>query len=140
MQTESALEAPRTSSARGPSGLRRLSLAMLATGKLAEDFKGIGEGQGGTTRPGQVLAAFKAAAPFLGFCPRIIHAIDWLFSFTQPQDWGEGSRPIVWPSAALQREALGLGVTQVKALNRQLVELGLVTMRGSPDRTGTDSR
>ena len=97
MQTESALGAHRISTARGPNGLRRLSLAMLATGKLAEDFKGTTEGQG-ATRPGQVLAAFKGAAPHLGLSPRVVHAIDWLFSFTQPQDWHEGSRPVVWPS------------------------------------------
>ena len=59
-------------------------------------------------RPGQVLAAFKAAAPHLGLSPRVVHAVDWLFTFTQPQDWCEGSRPIVWPSAALQRDTLGL--------------------------------
>ena len=69
MQKESALEAQRRSSARGPNGLRRLSLAMLATGKIAEEFKGTTEGQG-ATRPGQVLAAFKAAAPHLGLSPR----------------------------------------------------------------------
>jgi replication initiation protein RepC len=132
MQKESAPEAHKISSARGPSGLRRLSLAMLATGKMAEDFKGTTEGQG-ATRPGQVLAAFKAAAPHLGFNPRVVHAIDWLFTFTQPQDWYEGSRPVVWPSSALQREALGLGVTQAKTLNRYLVELGLITMKDSPN-------
>src|SRR3984957_2917192 len=128
MQTESALGAQGMSSARGPNGLRRLSLAMLATGKMAEDFKGTEAGQG-ATRPGQVLAAFKAAAPHLGFSPRVVHAIDWLFTFTQPQDWCEGSRPIVWPSAELQRAALGLGVSQAKAINRHLVELGLVVMK-----------
>jgi len=132
MQKESAPEAHRISSTKNPSGLRRLSLAMLATGKLAEDFKGTAEGQG-ATRPGQVLAAFKAAAPHLGFNPRVIHAVDWLFTFTQPQDWYEGSRPIVWPSSALQREALGLGVTQAKTINRHLVELGLVAMKDSPN-------
>ena len=132
MQKESALEAQRISSARGPNGLRRLSLAMLATGKLAEDFKGTAEGQG-ATRPGQVLAAFKAAAPHLGLSPRVVHAVDWLFTFTQPQDWCEGSRPIVWPSAALQRDTLGLEKTQAKTLNRHLVELGLVTMKDSPN-------
>ena len=105
MQKESALEAHRISSARAPSGLRRLSIAMLATGRMAEDFKGTAEGQG-ALRPGQVLAAFKAAAPHLGYNPRVVHAIDWLFTFTQPQDWLEGSRPVVWPSSALQREAL----------------------------------
>jgi replication initiation protein RepC len=132
MQTESALGAQGISSSRGPNGLRRLSLAMLATGKLAEDFKGTTEGQG-ATRPGQVLAAFKAAAPHLGLSPRIVHAIDWLFTYTQPQDWCEGNRPIVWPSAALQRDTLGLGSTQAKTLNRCLVELGLVTMKDSPN-------
>jgi replication initiation protein RepC len=132
MQKESAPEAHRIDAARGPSGLRRLSLAMLATEKMAEDFKGSAAGEG-ATRPGHVLAAFKGAAPHLGFSPRVIHAIDWLFSFTQPQDWTEGSRPVVWPSAELQRGALGLEKTQVKTLNRQLVELGLVTMKDSPN-------
>jgi replication initiation protein RepC len=132
MEKESALEAHGRSLARGPSGLRRLSLAMLATEKMAEDFKGTVEGQG-ATRPGQVLAAFKAAAPHLGLSPRVVHAVDWLFTFTQPQDWCEGSRPIVWPSASLQREALGIGVSQAKAINRHLVELGLVTMKDSPN-------
>ena len=39
----------------------------------------------------------------------------------------------MWPSAAFQREALGIGPTQAKALNRHLVELGLVTMKDSPN-------
>ena len=129
MQTESALEAQRGSSARNPSGLRRLSLAMLATERTGETFTGLPE----KSTPGRVLAAFKAAAPALGYGPRVIHAIDWLFSFTQPQDWTAGQKPIVWPSAGLQQEALSLGVTQAKALNRYLVEIGLVTMRDSPN-------
>jgi replication initiation protein RepC len=112
--------------------MRRLSLAMLATSKMADDYQGSQEGQG-ATRPGQVLAAFKAAAPHLGLSARLVHAIDWLFTFTQPQDWLAGSRPIVWPSSALQREALGLGSSQVKAINRHLVELGLITMKDSPN-------
>ena len=105
---------------------------MLGTEKVAEGFVGKPEGQG-AQKPGQVLAAFKAAAPYLGIGPREVHAIDWLFTFTQPQDWMEGSHPIVWPSAALEGATLGLGETQVKALNRQLVELGLVVMKDSPN-------
>ena len=69
-----------------------------------------------TTAPGQVLAAFKAAAPFLGYGARIINAVDWFFRFTQPQDWGEGRRPVVWPSAAMQQSEWSLSTTQVKAL------------------------
>ena len=89
--------------------------------------------QQGAGVPGQVLSAFKAAAPYLGFGPRVVHAVDWLFKFTQAQDWGEGARPIVWPSASMQREALGLGLTQVKALNRHLIEAGLIAMKDSPN-------
>jgi replication initiation protein RepC len=85
------------------------------------------------TSPGQLLAALKAAAPRLGVSPRLVHAVDWLFRFTQPQDWERGGRPIVWPSAAIQREALGLSETQTKRLNRALIEAGLITMKDSPN-------
>ncbi len=131
-QHNSAYRQPPSGGANRSMGMRRLSLAMLNTSKLAEDYKGSPEGQG-ATRPGQVLAALKAAAPYLDLSPRIVHAVDWLFTFTQAHDWLEGSRPIVWPSAALQREALGLGASQVKAINRFLVELGLIIMKDSPN-------
>jgi replication initiation protein RepC len=129
METLCAPEAPRNPAGKVPSGLRRLSLAMLATEHAAEAFTGLPE----AGRHGQVLAAFKAAAPYLGIAPRAVHAVDWLFKFTQAQDWGEGSRPIVWPSASMQQEALGLGPTQVKTLNRYLTEAGLITMKDSPN-------
>jgi replication initiation protein RepC len=85
------------------------------------------------TTHGQLLATFKAAAPRLGLSPRLVHAVDWLFRFTQPQDWGRGGRPIVWPSASMQQEALGLSPTRVKAINRALIEAGVITMRDSPN-------
>jgi hypothetical protein len=43
------------------------------------------------------------------------------------------SRPIVWPSARMQQEALDLSPSQVKEINRCLIELGLVTMKDSPN-------
>jgi replication initiation protein RepC len=110
------------------SGLRRVTLPMLDTQKAADTFKGLT----GETH-GNVLAAFKAAASFLGFRMDIVFAIDWLFKFTQPQDWGPGARPIVWPSAANQQAAFGLSETQVKCLNRRLAEQGLIIMRDSPN-------
>jgi replication initiation protein RepC len=80
-----------------------------------------------------LLAALKAAAPRLGLSTRLVHTVDWLFKFTQPQDWERGARPIVWPSASLQQEALGFSETQTKRLNRCLIEAGLVTMKDSPN-------
>jgi replication initiation protein RepC len=39
----------------------------------------------------------------------------------------------VWPSTEQQRIALGLQPTQLKDITRRLVELGLITMRDSPN-------
>jgi replication initiation protein RepC len=63
----------------------------------------------------------------------MIHAIDWLFRFTQPQDWQPGARPIVWPSSSMQAAELGVTETQARRINRHLVELGLIVMRDSPN-------
>lgn len=71
-------------------GLRKLTPQMLGTIEVAESHKFLSE-----MHPGQVLAAFKAAAPYLGLRPSIVHAIDWLFRFTDPRDWQPSSRPIV---------------------------------------------
>lgn len=126
----SALRAPRGGYARPPTGFRRLTPGLLKADRTAESFNGLPEK---VTSPGQLLAAFKAAAPRLGLSPRLVHAVDWLFRFTQPRDWEKGSRPIVWPSASMQEEALDLSESQAKRLTRALIEAGLVTMKDSPN-------
>jgi len=122
--------APRTGFAYSPTGFRRLTPGLLKVDRTAESFAGLPDG---VTAHGQLLAAFKAAAPRLGLSTRLVHAVDWLFKFTQPQDWERGERPIVWPSALLEQEALGLSETQAKRLNRCLIEASLVTMKDSPN-------
>ena len=130
METNGAPRAQRGSFAPTPSGFRRLTPGLLQADRTAESFTGLPVG---VTTPGQLLAAFKAAASRLGLSQCLVHVVDWLFRFTQPQDWGRGGRPIVWPSASLQQEALGLSATRVKAINRALIEAGLITMRDSPN-------
>ena len=130
MTMENALEASGESYAGSPTGFRRLTPGLLKADRTAESFAGLPDG---VTVHGQLLAAFKAAAPRLGLSPRLVHAIDWLFRFTMPQDWGRGGRPIVWPSASLQQEALGLSPTRTKAINRAMIETGLITMKDSPN-------
>jgi replication initiation protein RepC len=122
--------APRGGFAYAPTGFRRMTPGLLKADRSAEAFAGLPER---VTSPGQLLAALKAAAPRLGIAPRLVHAVDWLFRFTQPQDWEQGTRPVVWPSASMQQEALGLSPSQVKETNRRLIELGLVTMKDSPN-------
>jgi replication initiation protein RepC len=130
MTMESALEAQGGRRAGTPTGLRRLTPSSLTVSRAAEGFAGL---PNGVIVPGQLLAALKAVAPRIGVSSRLVHAVDWLFRFTQPQDWGRGGRPIVWPSSSVQQEALGLSLTQVKALNRALIEAGLITMKDSPN-------
>src|SRR6201993_298602 len=109
-----AAEVPRRSFAHAPTGFRRMTPGLLKADRTAEAFAGLPDG---VTSPGQLLAALKAAAPRLGIAPRLVHAVDWLFRFTQPQDWEPGSRPVVWPSASMQQESLGLSSSQVKDTN-----------------------
>src|ERR1700691_2895414 len=130
MTKESAHETPGGSYAGAPTGFRRLTPGLLQADRTAESFAGLPDG---VTMHGQLLAAFKGAAPRLGLAPRMVHAVDWLFRFTMAQDWGRGGRPIVWPSASLQQEALGLSPTRTKAINRALIEAELVTMKDSPN-------
>src|SRR6204780_2346203 len=130
MTMENALEASGERYAGSPTGFRRMTPGLLKADRTAESFVGLPDG---VTAYGQLLAAFKAAAPRLGLSPRLVHAIDWLFRFTQTQDWGRGGRPIVWPSASLQQEALGLSASRVKMINRELIEAGLITMKDSPN-------
>jgi replication initiation protein RepC len=122
--------APRGSFAHSPTGFRRLTPGLLKADRTAEKFTGFPKG---VESHGQLLAAFKAAAPRLGISPRLVHAVDYLFCFTEAQDWEQSARPIVWPSAELQEQTLGLSPTQVKEINRRLIELNLVTMKDSPN-------
>jgi replication initiation protein RepC len=120
----------RESYAGGPTGFRRLTPSLLQADHAADDFDGLPDG---VDVPSQLLAALKAAAPRLGLSVRLVHAVDWLFRFTREEDWEIGSQPIVWPSACLQQEALGLSKSGVQSINRSLIEAGLVTMKDSPN-------
>jgi replication initiation protein RepC len=114
----------------GPSGFRKLTPSLLQADRAAERFDGLPDG---VEYHGELLAAFKAAAPYLGLSVRLVHALDWLFRFTRPQDWEDGVRPIVWPSASMQQEAFGLSKTAVVSINRGLIDAGLITMQDSPN-------
>lgn len=82
--------------------------------------------------PGNLLGAFKGAARYMGLRGNILVAMDYFFAMTRAQDWVGDARPIVWPSAREQSEALGLSPSGVKFLNRRLIELGLIIAKDSP--------
>jgi replication initiation protein RepC len=121
---------PLSHSRTSPTGFRRLTPGLLRADRVADRFDGLPDG---VENHHQLLAALKAAAPRLGLPARFVQAIDWLFRFTRPQDWEPGARPIVWPSASMQQEALGLAESRVKVINRGLIDAGLITMKDSPN-------
>jgi replication initiation protein RepC len=113
-----------------PTGFRRLTPGLLRADRAADRFDGLPDG---VENHHQLLAALKAAASMLGLPVRLVQTVDWLFRFTRPQDWEPGARPIVWPSASMQQEALGLAASRVKVINRGLIDAGLITMKDSPN-------
>jgi len=125
-----------------PSGLRRLSPAMLAVRERADTFQGLPEG---SAKPLRFLAAFQEAEPYLRLPAHAFKLVAWLVKQTRPCDWEEGSKPIAWPSARWQQEFLGLSATRVKALNRALFEAGIFVIRDNAEgkrygRRGPDGR
>lgn len=109
-------------------GLRRLRPESIHASALAERFGGLSV----DLSRGQILAAFKRAAPELGIAPRLRDAIDVLMAYSQPQDWTPDSRPIVWPSNSTLQEQLGLCRRQVQYLIRTLIDKGLIVVVDSP--------
>lgn len=109
-------------------GLRRLSPQQVNAAAAAAHFEGLPA----SVSRGQVLAAFKRAAPYLHIAPRLRDAVDVLMAYSQPQDWAADSRPIVWPSNAVLQEQLGLARRQVQYLIRALIDHALVVAVDSP--------
>ncbi len=109
-------------------GFRTVSYYTQQLADQAADFDGLPQ----DCARGQVLAAFKRAAPAMGISPRLRDAIDVLFAFTQDQDWHRGARPIVWPSNQLLQDELALCRRAVQYVLRGLVDAGLVVMVESP--------
>lgn len=108
-------------------GLRRLPATALAPRARAERFEGLT----GRT-PGQCLAAFKRASAPLGLSATARDLVDQLMAFSQPQDWREGARPIVWPSNETLAHALALSERSVRRLLAQLIAAGIVVAVDSP--------
>lgn len=102
-----------------PTGRRRTTAAqMQATAHLTGALPAL--------QRFQVLAAFKKAAPILGFSPAVVHTMDLLFAYSRDIDWQDGWPRLVWPSQERLTSATGLTVGGIKARIRRLIDLGLI--------------
>jgi replication initiation protein RepC len=141
-RASASVPCPHTASLFPASGERRFTPAMLAARDRADAYTGAASG---TAKLFSYLAAFQAAAPYLGLPPQAYALVTWLVKQTMAHDWEEGSRPISWPSAQSQEEFLGLSPARVKTINRALYEAGIFILRDSPTgkrygRRGPDKR
>ncbi|MFZ6765432.1 plasmid replication protein RepC [Pseudoroseomonas sp. WGS1072] len=100
-------------------GRRRTTSAQLqATGSLS--------GRLDELERGRVLAAFKAAAPAMGYAPCVVQMLDLLFRYSRNQDWQAGQLRYVWPSNEVLMDSTGLTLSGVRKRLRRLIDLGLI--------------
>ena len=95
----------------------------------AEEFAQVGEQL--SIPKSQAIVAAKKVAASIGLNASDMLLLDTLGAITQPQDWGEGRRPIVWPSNAFLEEQTGWSLRAVQRHIRRLCEAGVISMKDS---------
>ncbi|WP_298919130.1 plasmid replication protein RepC [uncultured Roseobacter sp.] len=106
-------------------GWRKQSQALLITEKLAE------EGERQTVSKARSIVAVKKVGAHIGLKAADLLLLDTLCAFTQPQDWEEDKRPIVWPSNTLLMQHTGFSLSALKRHIRRLAEACIIAFNDS---------
>ena len=81
----------------------------------------------------QATSATKRVAATIGLQAQDLLLLDTFAAFTQPQDWEQGRRPIVWASNNFLMEQTGFSLSTLRRHVRRLAELGLIWIKDSPN-------
>jgi replication initiation protein RepC len=109
------------------SGWRKPTPALLQ----AERFAEVGEQLAiGKTR---AIVATKKVAAAIGLKSQDLLLLDTFGAVTQPQDWEQGRRPIVWASNHFLMEQTGFSLATLRRHVRRLCEVGVISMKDSPN-------
>ena len=81
----------------------------------------------------QATTATKKVAAAIGLKAPDLLLLDTFAAFTQPQDWEQGRRPIVWASNNFLMEQTGFSLSALRRHIRRLAELGLIWIKDSPN-------
>ncbi|MEM6931987.1 MAG: plasmid replication protein RepC [Pseudomonadota bacterium] len=81
----------------------------------------------------RAVVAVKRVGAALGLKAADLLLLDTLSAFSQPQDWGQGRRPIVWPSNARLMAQTGFSLSTLKRHARRLAEAGILSFHDSPN-------
>ena len=81
----------------------------------------------------QAIVATKKVAAAIGLKSQDLLLLDTFGAVTQPQDWEQGRRPIVWASNNFLMEQTGFSLATLRRHVRRLCEAGLIWMKDSPN-------
>lgn len=81
----------------------------------------------------RAFVAVKRVGAHIGLKAGDMMLLDTLGAFTQPQDWEQGRRPIVWASNAYLIEQTGFSLSALKRHARRLAEVGAIAFKDSPN-------
>ena len=110
-----------------PDGWRKPSAALV----VAERFAKAGERL--SIPKARAIVAVKKVAASIGLKSQDVLLLDTFGAVTQPQDWEEGRRPIVWASNQFLMEQTGFSLATLRRHVRRLCEVGVISMKDSPN-------
>jgi len=110
-----------------PNGWRKPTPGLLQ----AERFAEIGERL--SVPKTRAIVAVKKIAAAIGLKSQDLLLLDTFGAVTQPQDWEEGRRPIVWASNHFLMEQTGFSLATLRRHARRLCEVGVISMKDSPN-------
>ncbi|MEP3166067.1 MAG: plasmid replication protein RepC [Marinobacter sp.] len=108
-------------------GWRKPTLELLQ----AERFAEVGEQL--TIPKTRAIVATKKVAAVIGLKSQDLLLLDTFGAVTQPQDWEQGRRPIVWASNHFLMEQTGFSLATLRRHVRRLCEVGVISMKDSPN-------
>lgn len=110
-----------------PTGWRKASANLAVAEQLAE------AGERAGVPKTEAFVAVKRVGAHIGLKASDLLLLDTLGAFTQPQDWEERRRPIVWASNAYLMEQTGFSLSALKRHARRLAEAGIIAFKDSPN-------
>ena len=81
----------------------------------------------------RAIVATKKVAAAIGLKSQVFLLLDTFGAVTQPQDWEQGRRPIVWASNHFLTEQTGFSLATLRRHVRRLCEVGVISMKDSPN-------
>ena len=117
--------------ARPPAGgERRITIEHERAARAADAWCGLPEG----VSRWDLLRLAKEAGPARGWTDQLVLHLERLLGRSRDRDWEADSRPVVWPSVERAARECGRSESQVRRWERELMRLGALSFRDSPNR------